>query len=202
MDNDKRSALEQRRKHLQIKIQAEAYIIRHIKSARELFDDLHQKQVSYKIIGLINTPVDYLEEVIRTICQPTYRTYGFHEKHINNKALEKQLDVLYEKHPSIHPFRYMPELIKYADYYRDLLPEGTFRDGLRKTVEAVGLIEQKVYLYYLQYTLVLEVSLASICANDHEDIFNTWHGEVMIFDHQADWLITFTLEEEWLGGRK
>lgn len=201
MDNDKRSALEQRRQHLQIKIQAEAYIKLHIKSARELFDDLHQQQISYRIVGLVNTPLEYHNELIHTISQPTYRAYGLQEKHLKNAKIEKQLDQLFEKYPSVNPVRYVPNLVKYADYCGSLPLESEFRDGLSKTVQALGLIEQHVYVYYLQYTLVLQVSLAALCANDHEDIFNTWHGEVMIFADQNDWLITFTLEEEWLGGR-
>lgn len=201
MDDNKRSALEQRRQQLQLKIQAETYIERHIKSARELFDDLRQHEVTFEIAGLVYTPMEYRPYIEQTIVQPMYNKYRFQSNHLQSTALEQLLDTLFDQYPSINPLRYVPNLPKYADY-SSMPSKGGLRDGLQKVVHAMGLQNQNVYVYYLQYALVLKASLRDLCTHDHEDMFNTWHGEVVIFTDHPDWLITFTLEEEWLGGQK
>lgn len=201
MDNNKRTALEQRRQQLQLKIQAEAYIERHIKPARELFDDLHQHEVTFEIAGLVYTPEEYRSDIEQTIVQPVYNDYGFQPNHLQRSAIEQLLDTLFDQYPSVNSLRYVPNLVKYADY-GNMPPKGSLRDGLQKTVQALDLQNQNVYVYYLQYALVLKVSLHDLCIHDHEDLFNTWHGEVVIFPDHSEWLIVFTLEEEWLGGQK
>lgn len=201
MDNNKRSALEQRRQQLQLKIQAETYIERYIKPARELFDDLRQHEVTFEIAGIVYTPKEYRSHVEQTIVQSMYSDYGFQPNHLQSSAIEQLLNTLFDQYPSVNSLRYVPNLPKYADY-GSVPPQGGPRDGLQKVVQAMDLRDQNVYVYYLQYALVLKVSLRDLSVHDHEDLFNTWHGEVVIFSDHPDWLITFTLEEEWLGGQK
>ena len=199
MDNDKRALLEQRRQQLQIKMQAEAYIERHIKPARELFDDLHQHDLAYQIAGLVSTPAEYLPYVEQAMTQPPYCDYGFHPNHLQSAELEQLLDSVFDRFPSVNALRYVPDLPGYTDY-GGIPFDNDRRDGLQKVMQALGLQDQNVYVHYLQYTLVLKVSLAALSNHEHESLFNTWHGEVLIFSDNPDWLITFTLEEEWLGG--
>src|SRR5690606_3782465 len=97
--------------------------------------------------------------------------------------------------------RYVPNLAKYADY-GNMPPKGSLRDGLQKTVQALDLQNHNVYVYYLQYALVLKVSLHDLCIHDHDDLFKSLHSDVVIFPDRSYWLIVFTLKKEWLGRKK
>lgn len=201
MEHDKRTALEQRRLQLQTKLQAEAYIAQDLAPSLEILDYFNQHSVAYHIAGLVSIPDEYHSYIEQTIKQPPYRDYGFSAAALHDPELEATLQTIDEHFPSVNSFRYVPDLPRYADY-RALPSESTQRDGLLKAVQALELPDKPVYLHHLRYPLVLEVPLHNLCQHDHEDLFNFWHGDAFIFSKDADWLIAFTMEEEWLGGKK
>lgn len=200
MNEDKRKILEKRRKQLQTKIEAEEYIERHIHPTRDLFEALTKLNLTYYIAGLVYTPMPYLPYVEQEIAKQAYLDYGFHKEHMQSASVETILEILDRQYPTTNSICYVPALTAYANYY-SAAPNQLIRDGLKKARKALALLEQEVYVYYMQYGLVLRVSLDAICLHDHEDLFSTWTGEVLIFSEATDWLITFTLEEEWLGGK-
>lgn len=201
MDDNKREILEKRRLALQVKLLAKTYIDKHIAPTQGILDYLRREGVEYQIAGLPFVPVEYQPYIMEVITQPLYNDYGFRPVHLQCAALEALLDGIFERFPSVNPLRYVPDLPQYADCHAAPLQNGC-RDGLEKVVQALGLEEQLVYMHFLHCGLVLIASLQELGAHDHEDIFSTWIGEVVIFPAQLDWLIAFTLEEEWLGGRK
>jgi len=201
MDTDKRTALEQRRQKLQNKLQAEAYISQYLVPSLEVLDYFNQHGVAYRIAGLVSIPVEYYSYIEQAFTQPPYSDYGFAAVALHSPELQTTLQTIDDQFPSTNSFRYVPDFPRYADY-RTVPPESTQRNGLQKAVEALELPDQPIYLYYLRYPLVLEVALYSLCQHDHNDLFNFWHGDAFIFGKDSDWLITFSLEEEWFGGRK
>lgn len=198
MNNDKRIQLEQKRQQLQVKIKAEAYIDQYIKPMQEIFDCIRQQGVTYQIAGLAYVPAEYHVYVEQIITQTPYDAYGFQPDHLQKFHLAHLINTIFDRFPSINPLRYVPDLPEYANYH-GVSSDGA-RNGLHRVIQELGLMDQQVYVYYLNYGIVLQLSLTELSNHEHEDLFNPWHGDVMIFADHADWLISFTLEEEWLGG--
>jgi len=199
MDNDIRAKLEHRRQRLQVKIKAETHIERYIQPVQEIFDYLRRQNVAHQIAGFVYIPAEYHLYIEQTLTQAPYNAYGFQPDHLQNPSIEKLIDRVFDRFPSINQFRYVPDLPEYANY-NGSQPKNGLRDGLKHVTQALDLQDQPVYVYYLNYGIVLQLSLATLSSHEHEDLFNTWHGEVMIFADHTDWLIAFTLEEEWLAG--
>lgn len=71
--------------------------------------------------------------------------------------------------------------------------------GLKTAVESLALENQTVYMYYLQYAPLLQLQLYDLLPVDNENLFNFWHGDVVIFPENHSWLISYSLEEDWYG---
>ncbi|MBD1433929.1 hypothetical protein H8B06_13910 [Sphingobacterium sp. DN00404] len=201
MEHDKRTQLAQKREQLQIKLKAETYIERYITPVQEIFDYLCQQGAAYQIAGLLNIPTEYHPYIKQALARTPYDVYGFQPDHLQKPRLKQLIDTVFDRFPSTNELRYVPDLPEYANYNGIPSEDGT-RDAIQQVIQALGLQDQSVYVYYLNYGLVLQLSLAALSDHEHEDLFNTWHGDVMVFPESLDWLIAFSLEEEWFGGRK
>jgi len=195
MQPDKRKELEERRRQLQIRRAAEAFLASALQPYVDILDYLSKHDVDFEIIQLMYVKSDWKSHIQTMLQRVPYVDCGFHAGHLEELGLEEQMDQLYDRYPSINSLRYVPCLPKFADY--GTAPPEKIRDGLQKAAASLGLSSQKVFLYYLRYTPVIEVSLFDILVHDHEDLFNFWHGDVMIFPSDLTWLMAFTLEEEW-----
>ncbi len=201
MDENKRSQLEQRRAQLQTKMEAEAFVEQHIKPMLDVLDYLKLHGVPYRITGLVHIATMHYPYVADALSQAPYVDYGFGPLDPPVEHLEKALEEVFERFPSTNGLRYVPNLPKYADYGIQQT-DGSVRHGLQIAIQALNLPDQPVYLYYLRYAIVLEVSLFALQNHDHDDLFNTWHGDAIIFVPEGYWLIAYTLEDEWLGGKR
>ena len=200
MNTNKRQLLAQRREQLQNKLEAEQHINSYLEPALEVLDYYKQQAIDYRIVALLSVPQAYQPHVAQCIQEQPYQQYGFAVDKLQATGSEKLLGQLWEKFPSTNEFRYVPDLPRFADY-RGAAPAETQRDGLQRAVQKLALSEQSVYLYYLHYGLLLEVQLGQIGRHDTEELFNTWHGDVLLFSETTDWLIAFTMEDEWYGGK-
>ena len=199
MQQSKRQELEERRRQHQLRQGAETFAASSLQSYVEILDYLDRQGVALKIIQLMYVRSEW-KIPIQTILQGApYAAYGFRPDHLEGSGMEEKMDELYLRYPSTNPLRYVPSLPKLADY--NVLSPGEIRNGLKKAAALLGLSNQKVFLYYLRYAPLIEVSLFDILEHDHKDLFNFWHGDAVIFPADLSWLMAFTLEEEWYAGK-
>lgn len=189
MDSDKRAALEQRRRQLQIRQEAQAFMQSDVEPALEILSLLQRRGVIYKIVQMLHVKEDWKETVADALSQPPYTTYGFEAGHLKDQGIRALLESLFELYPSTNSLRYVPSLEKHVP------------QGLQQLVNELGLVHQKVYVYYLSYAFVLELQLHDLVKYANADTFNFWHGDALIFSNDLSWLIAYSLEEEWYGGR-
>jgi hypothetical protein len=201
MQPEKRRELEERRRQLQQRREAESYMETYVHPYLEVLGYLNQQAVPYKLGQLMYLNEDWYGHVTKMIQATPYNKYSFPVLSPSEmKELQGALDQLFDCYPSTNPLRYVPSLRKFADY-----SVGSPRDdrkGLEETASALKLSDQRVYLYYLRYSPILELSLMDILKHDNEDLFNWHHGDAVIFPTDRSWLMAFTLEEEWYGGRR
>ena len=112
----------------------------------------------------------------------------------SDEEIPKVLDLLFQKYPSVNPLRYVPNL--------PLLGNATHEIPLlNEAIESLKLPDQEVYLYYLRYVPVLQLPLYDLLHFTNDDVFDPWHGDLVIFPKDLNWLIALTLESDWYAGK-
>jgi len=199
MQPNKRQELEERRRQLQIKHAADEFVTSSLEPYIEILEHLKKREVAFEVIRLMYLQHDWKPHLENLLNQAPYKSYGFHSAHVTCTELGVTMDQLYERYPSINPLRYVPALTK-VERYR-MAPTDQVQNGLAIAVTALALPDQKVFLYYLKYTPLIEIDLAELSRHADDELFNLWHGDAVIFPADLSWLIAFTLEEEWYAGR-
>src|SRR5690606_34804344 len=173
MQPEKRRELDKRRRQLQQRREAESYIEAYVHPYLDGLQYLNQQAVHYKRAQLTYLNEDWYSHVTEMIQATPCNKYSFPVlSPTEMRDLQGALDQLFDCYPSTNPLRYVPALPKFADY-----SAGSPRDdrkGLEETASALKLSDQRVYLYYLRYSPIIELSLMDILKHDHEDLFN-WH---------------------------
>ena len=189
--NQKKERLEQLRAQLQTKLKAKEFLENQISPFTEIRNSLQQSTVSFTTIELLGFQEEwlpYLEEELLESYLPTLPDDLGKSKAVN------LVHTLFDKYPSTNEFRYVPNFEKIN------LVSTQEVSGLKQTVKSLGLENQTVYLYYLQYAPLVQLELYDLFLVDNEDLFNFWYGDVVIFPENHSWLISYSLEEDWYGG--
>lgn len=196
----KREKLLEVRRQLQIKLKAEDYIQRTLQASLEVLNYFKKQEMAYFLPSYLFIPEAYTSYVQARLSQTPFTDLQANSFNINPPDLEAIVKSVLDHFPSKNNFHYVPDLMKYAAY-RSGNQDAMLRDGLEQAIQALALPNQAVYVYWMQYGLLLQVELEIVQAHDQEDLFNTWNGDVLIFSTAADWLISFNMEDIWYGGR-
>tara|TARA_R110002020_G_scaffold218232_12_gene426061 strand:+ start:712 stop:1302 length:591 start_codon:yes stop_codon:yes gene_type:complete len=190
--NHKKERLEQLRAQLQTKLKAKEFLENQISPFLEIQNHLRHKEVAFTILDLLGFQEEWLpyleEELLESYFPALPDDLG------QSKAV-KLVHTLFDKYPTTNEFRYEPNFEKIN------LVSTQEVSGLKQTVKSLGLENQTVYLYYLQYTPLVQLELYDLFLVDNEDLFNFWFGDVVIFPENHSWLISYSLEEDWYAGR-
>lgn len=201
MQPEKRRELEERRRQLQQQRDAESYVNTYVHPYLEVLEYLTEQAVPYKLVQLMYLNQDWHNHVTGILQTTPYNKYSFPVlPPTEMEDLQGELDQLFDCYPSTNPLRYVPSLAKWADY--GAVSSDIDRRGLEEAAASLGLSDQRVYLYYLRYSPILELSLTDVLKHDHEDLFNWQYGDAVIFPTDRSWLMAFTLEEEWYAGSR
>lgn len=68
---------------------------------------------------------------------------------------------------------------------------------LQEFVETHQITNKKMYVCWLNYAFLIEVDLADFAAKVNNELFTPWHHNVLLFPKNYDWLIAYSLEDEW-----
>ncbi|WP_159076395.1 hypothetical protein [Flagellimonas amoyensis] len=181
-----RKKLEDLKKNQQLKLRAKAFFKDSIEPFKEITSVLDRWEVQYILSGLYipdRAIVPYLLDLTKVsslMC----------DAHFQGTQETERLGKLFEQYPSVHPLRYVPPI-----------PMIQGEASLQKAGDSLSLDEQDVYLYYLRYACVLKLSWKELISIPEDELFNFWHADTVLFPEQLDWLISYSLEEEWYAGR-
>ncbi|HET8809753.1 MAG TPA: hypothetical protein VFM65_05750 [Flavobacteriaceae bacterium] len=184
----RKEKLKQLKTALQHKLKAEAFVENSIQPFTEILVLLEQRKIAYALCDLIipdkTLLLPHLSEALKEpVFQPLLA-------HAGNTDAAKNLHNLFERYPSTNALRYVPPVQKLK------VPS-----ILKDAIDFLELQNQPVSIYYLRYAPLLKVQLYDLVFDDEDKLFNFWHGDVVIFPENLNWLIAFSLEEEWYAGR-
>lgn len=174
-------ALKKRKKD---ELEAIEFAGKSVKPFLEILDEFRVANVRMEQSFMIIPQTEWLPVLQNLFLQEPYNQYDL-------SSMEKKndfplLNLLFEKYPSQNPFRYVPEFHKLAEEFR-------FKD----IVQHFQLKDKSVYFCYLPYAFVVRLNIAEILEADEEALFNPYHGDVVIFPEDVQWLLAYSLEEEW-----
>ncbi|WP_418502270.1 hypothetical protein [Flagellimonas sp.] len=181
-----RKKLEDLKKSQQLKLRAKAFFKDSIEPFKEITSVLDRWEVQYILFGP-NIPD---RAIVPYLLDLTKASTLLDDAHIQGTQETERLGKLFEQYPSVHPLRYVPPV-----------PKIQGEASLLKARDSLPLDDQEVYLYYLRYAFVLKLSWKELMSVPEDELFNFWHADTVLFPEQLDWLISYSLEEEWYAGR-
>ena len=188
MTPDKRSQLESRRILLQQQQQAIDFVESRIRPFVEILQNLQQNEVPFNIVEIFNILPEWKMPLAKILSQHPFATFGLDKiAWVNESILIHQL---LDRYPSANPFRYVPAL-----------PLMAGDASLSSILQNIDATPGSVYLSYFTYPFVLQIELAHLRHLDEAELFNAWHGDAVIFPNNMQWLIAYSLEEEWRFGK-
>src|SRR5690606_10830660 len=172
---------------LQQKLQAKAFFTEKVAPCAELFEAFQSAEVPFQVVACIGFQEEW---------QPHLKTEQplFEIDWKRNQPLEQLLNQLFEEYPSENSFRYVPPYEKTT--------VGKEENPLKKATELLQLPNQEVLVYWLRYAVVVQLHLYDLPKLPEDTVFTFWHGDVVIFPQDLNWLIAYSLEEEWYAGKK
>lgn len=188
----RKERLEQLRTHLNIKLKAKDFLEKELSPFTEIFNFLNQSKVTYTLVDLLGYQQEWAPYFQEELKKPPYDQLN---DDISKLKTQDLLSRLFDLYPSVNELRYVPSVDKV------IITASTPGAGLKKAVDTLSLENQLVYVYYLRYAPLLKIQLHDLVQLGHEELFNFWFGDVVIFPQTHSWLIAFSLEEEWYAGR-
>lgn len=190
----RRDELLLRRKQLQDRLGTGEFVKTTLEPYLEILVFFRQHNITYEIKSIVLGNPDWTVYLPEFFSHDPYLDYGFHVKQIENQAVRHLLDIWYDRFPSLNSFRYVPNLPRLDRFNKETVQ--CFLSSIGSDIE----LEQLVYLYHMQYNAVIELEFSSLVLQDTEELFQGFHGDVVIFPRSVDWILAFSLEEEWFAG--
>jgi len=172
---------------LQQKLQAKAFFTEKVAPCAELFEAFRSAEVPFQVVACIGFQEEWQSHLETE--QP-----AFEIDWKRNEPLEQLLNQLFEEYPSENSLRYVPPFEK--------ITVGEQENPLKKATELLQLPNQEVLVYWLRYAVVVQLHLFDLQKLPEDTVFTFWHGDVVIFPQDLNWLIVYSLEEEWYAGKK
>lgn len=194
MTPEQQSTLNEKRKLLQQQLQFKEFFSQYIAPFSEVLESLNLLKINYQVVLARCIPKEYQHLLIEQFNGGEFKKYNLSEIEITSE--DEILERLFKIFPNKHALRYLPdfESIKIDfDYPKTIL---------NNIIHSEHLTEQQVYLCYLGFGFVLQIDFQDLSDKVSDDIFNTWHGDTVIFPKNQEWLIAYSLENEWRFGRK
>lgn len=174
---------------MQLSQEVQDFVANDLVPAIELLNRINENATICKIVELVNIPPDRIPSVAETLSTEKYRNFGF--DNIPTSSGNSLVSRLLDKFPNTHPLRYAPDLPQFE----------TSAYPVTQLSEVLNLEDQSVNLFYFRYAVLFKLSLSDFSLIDSSLLFNWWDGDAIIFPDTLDWLISYSLEEQWYAGR-
>lgn len=188
MNPDRKNQLLAKRAQLQNRIRFNEFVENRIVPFLEILDELQNLEIEHSIISFRCIPQEFHEPLYEYLQTETLSKYQLAKDMI--RAEDWEVVTVLEKYPSTNPFRYVLDaaVVGYGNQPDEVLQE---------LVETHQITNEKVYVCWLNYAFLIEVDLADLAAIANDELFTPWHHDVLLFPKHYDWLIVYSLEDEW-----
>ena len=189
MDLTRRQQLEAKREQLQTMLRYKEFQEVYVEPFFDILDHFDTLKIAHRIISFRCVPLEFhqlLQEFKETLDLDKYKVSD-----VLISADDIQVQNILTVFPSVNPFRYVlnAPIIGYESNPKEILQE-------LKNIHKLD--DKKVFICYLRYAFLLEISFTDLAKKANNEIFSSWHGDTIIFPSDHSWIIDYTLEDEWL----
>ncbi len=188
MTPEKQERLHFLRSENQLKLETEHFYNQHIEPLREVIDYFRKENMHLEIEGFCDIS-ENMKKGLSILLRSNNLPYNMD----GNRKADDIMNRALLTYPNQHSLRYVPELPLVA-----ISPDA---NPIKPSTANLAISDQFVYLYYMGYSPLFRVSLNDLCNCMHEEIFNPWLDDAVIFPDDFSWLIAYSLEDEWYAGR-
>ena len=192
MTPEQQQLLHQKKEQLQLRLAVQEFADRDILPLLEILDKLHSSGVGFIPRQLLGVKSEWQSELLTVLAAPPFAGYGL--AGLPQSSDTAPITALLERYPTTHPTRYLPDIPMIG------MAEEELSALLLSVLDSLRVREQHAYLYYFRYAILLEVNLPVFAKQVATDIFNLWHGDVLIFPEDYRWLIAYSDRDEWYAG--
>lgn len=189
MDREKKELLQEKRARLQEKIKLEELIESDFKPQIELFSEWKKKGITFTPKEMV-LQVEFSIEIV----QAALKNAPYHDDGLSGLTSTQQIEAinrLLEKYPSETQFRYLPAGSPLPN------PPSTMGEFLSEVKSSAPCPEDRMYLYYFRYPVLVEFQVKDLLEIPTGDILDPWHGDAVLFPQGAAYYLVYTLEEDF-----
>ncbi|WP_374329243.1 hypothetical protein [Soonwooa sp.] len=182
--------LQESKLQLQLQLKIQNFIDDYIMEFIHVLDCFKERQLPYRVMSIDKIPSQWRWPLREFFMSSRLKDYQFYYAILmdNNRLM----DICFSKYPSLNPIKYIPD-------FHDYIPKEKRcnRTILERLISQKELENQKIFLYFIKYSILLEANLFDILKLDSEEVFNVIDGDVLIFPEKQEWLLSYSSNEEW-----
>lgn len=189
MPPEKDKRLHNKRDELQLRIRLGEFINAYILPFAAILEELIQLKINFEVVESRCIPLEFHEHLAEPLQKEPLSVHALANLPFN--SADPKIDSLMEQFPSVLSLRYQPDLPVF-----DIDPSND-DFALKQLIQKMRLNDTEVFLCYLNMPFVIKTNLTELAERANDEIFNTWQGDAVIFPNNSNWLIAYSLEEEW-----
>lgn len=194
MTPGQQNTLQQKKQQLQLQIQFKAFLESFITPFIAILENFSEHKINHRVVLARCIPQEFKALLSVEFTTNKFEKYKLSKIKISTEDAE--IEHLLESFPNTHPLRYVPDL--------PIVEQENDRPTtiLKSIINSAGLPKQQVYVCYMNFGFLLKVDLHDLSEKATDDLFNIWLGDAVVFPKNQEWLIAYSLENEWRFGRK
>lgn len=192
MTPEHRQILQQKRELLQQRIRFNKFIDDFVTPVLPILDELQRQEINHQVVSLRCIPKEFTSMLAEQFTTETFVKYTLSEFEIQTE--DSIIEALMEVYPNTHPIRYVPNL-PIIDLSND--PAAALTEIIRTN----HLADRHIYLCWLRYAFLLKADIQDLAQKANEELFNSWHGDTLIFPTDLSWCIAYSINDEWRLGK-
>lgn len=195
MENRVRNEIESHRFLMQLLVSINGFVICEIDPYLELLNHLTKKKIAYRIVEIVGVSREWSSYLKVLFSKSPYKSHNFLKA---NYEFDKANSIIAEfrnSFPSNQNFQYGSNVSQIPNF-------STSSETFKHIVMNMYLAEQKVYVYYFKYALVIEVSLNQLLNADGDVLFNSKRENVVVCSIDFVWVIAYEHANLWFSGYK
>lgn len=195
MNPEHHQQLLEKRAQLQLHIRFNEFVKECISPFVEILEALHRLGIAYCVVELRYSALEFRPLFVTLFQTEAFVRNGFSEQNLILDHDDTTIAKLVTKYPTTHSSRYFPNLPIINVQVEDP------KTVLQNAIKDYQLSQSQVYICWMLYPFVLEVSLEDLAHKATEELFDSWHEDVIIFPKDYSWVLVYhSFESEWLFG--
>lgn len=195
MTSQRYNQLLEKRAQLQLHIRFNEFVKECISPFVTILEELRRLGIAYRVVELRYGALEFRPLFATLFQTEAFVRNGFSEQNLILDNDDTTIAKLVTKYPTTHSSRYFPNLPVIDVHVEDP------KTVLQNAIKDYQLSQSEVYICWILYPFVLEVTLDDLAHKATKELFDSWHEDVVIFPKDYRWVLVFhSFESEWLFG--